>query len=77
MIKPDSYTLQAMVSLPNDAYGKKFIEWLEQSLIEERSNDYIKDEALLRINQGRRQCLAEILDMINTSKDRLMAKKDK
>lgn len=75
MIKADAHTLQAMVGLLNDAYGKKFIEWLDQSLIEERSNDYIKDDALLRINQGRRQCLSEILDVINTAKDRLAAKK--
>ena len=65
MKRPDEQVLQSMVQLKVAPYGKRFLQWIEESLAEQREgNDTLEGVELSR-GQGRAQQLDEIWKQVD------------
>jgi len=68
----ETRALQAMVGLQGDPNFKAFMGWLESRREKARANEQVRDDVLLRWQQGRAQECNDIIEAVTTARDVLM-----
>ncbi len=72
MTSDETRALQAMASLQGDPNFKTFMGWLEARREKARANEQVRDDVLLRWQQGRAQECNDIIEVVTTARDVLM-----
>jgi hypothetical protein len=73
MKRPDEQVLRAFEALKPNGYQQRIVEWLKESLAEERESLDSKQDIELAWGQGHAQVLKELLDVMESAGKNLAA----
>lgn len=77
MMKSDENIARCAAVLKTNSYFCEFVKYLEDNLdYQKKQMIYIKDDVLLRIQQGKAQAYDELLKLINNAEDTLERMKE-